>query len=132
MLRHLDTFILIIDFMWQFLFSTILINFSSVCGDELRQKDRRSTNGACLILLQVYDELLMRLKAAYGQVLSRIGDPLDKKILTGPLHSAAAVKSYQDTLSEAVKAGGTIEFGGNVSCLLSLFSMYIVLRMNAY
>jgi acyl-CoA reductase-like NAD-dependent aldehyde dehydrogenase len=74
----------------------------------------------------------MRLKAAYGQVLSRIGDPLDKKILTGPLHSAAAVKSYQDTLSEAVKAGGTIEFGGNVSCLLSLFSMYIVLRMYAY
>ena len=59
----------------------------------------------------------MRLKAAYGQVLSRVGDPLDKAILIGPLHSAAAVKSYQDTLSEAVKAGGTIEFGGNVSCL---------------
>lgn len=72
----------------------------------------------CFILLQVYDQVLMRLKAAYGQVLSRIGDPLDKGILIGPLHSAAAVKSYQDTLSEAVKAGGTIEFGGNVSCLL--------------
>jgi len=60
----------------------------------------------------------MRLKGAYEQVLSRIGDPLDKGVLIGPLHSAAAVKSYQDTLSEAVKAGGTIEFGGNVSCLL--------------
>jgi len=60
----------------------------------------------------------MRLKGAYGQVLSRIGDPLDKGVLIGPLHGAAAVKSYQDTLCEAVKAGGTIEFGGNVSCLL--------------
>lgn len=80
----------------------------------------------CFISLQVYDQVLMRLKAAYGQVLSRIGDPLDKGILIGPLHSGAAVKSYQDTLSEAVKAGGTIEFGGNVSCVL--FSLCIVLK----
>jgi acyl-CoA reductase-like NAD-dependent aldehyde dehydrogenase len=67
----------------------------------------------------------MRLKAAYGKVLSRIGDPLDKEILIGPLHSAAAVKSYQDTLSEAVKAGGTIEFGGNVSCFFLAFVFFV-------
>lgn len=59
--------------------------------------------------------MLTRLKAAYGQVLSRVGDPLDNGTLIGPLHSAAAVKHYQDTLAEAVKGGGTIEFGGKVS-----------------
>lgn len=59
--------------------------------------------------------MLTRLKAAYAQVLLRVGDPLDKRTLIGPLHSAAAVRNYQDAISEAVKAGGTVEFGGKVS-----------------
>lgn len=59
--------------------------------------------------------MLTRLKAAYKQVLSRVGDPLDKGTLIGPLHSATAIRCYQDTLVEAVKSGGTIEFGGKVS-----------------
>lgn len=65
--------------------------------------------------LQVYDQVLTRLKAAYAQVLLRVGDPLDKRTLIGPLHSSAAVRNYQDAISEAVKAGGTVEFGGKVS-----------------
>jgi len=82
---------------------------------------RCTTTRRLILHTKVYDQVLMRLKAAYGQVLSRIGDPLDKGILIGPLHSAAAVKSYQDTLSEAVKAGGTIEFGGNVITMPGFF-----------
>jgi aldehyde dehydrogenase family 7 protein A1 len=58
-------------------------------------------------------------------VLSRVGDPLDKGTLIGPLHSAAAVKKYQDTLAEVVKSGGNIEFGGKVSSLLIYFEYNI-------
>lgn len=76
---------------------------------------QRCTTTRRLILdTRVYDQVLTRLKAAYAQVLLRVGDPLDKRTLIGPLHSAAAVRNYQDAISEAVKAGGTVEFGGKV------------------
>lgn len=44
-----------------------------------------------------------------------MGDPLLEGTLYGPLHTAAAVEEYRKTIADAVKAGGTIEFGGNVS-----------------
>ena len=65
----------------------------------------------------MYDQVLTRLKAAYDQVSARIGDPLDEKTLIGPLHTPAAVKEYEETISEIVKAGGKFEYGGKV-CLV--------------
>lgn len=44
-----------------------------------------------------------------------MGDPLDKKILYGPLHNQLAVDNYKSAIEEALKAGGKIEFGGKVS-----------------
>jgi aldehyde dehydrogenase family 7 protein A1 len=38
----------------------------------------------------------------------RAGDPLDAKSLIGPLHTAAAVRMYNDTLDGIVSRGGQI------------------------
>lgn len=68
--------------------------------------------------LQVYGEVVSKLKKAYGGVISKIGDPLLSETLIGPLHTPAAVEAFKKTVAEAVREGGTIEFGGKVSTLL--------------
>ncbi|MCC7488238.1 MAG: aldehyde dehydrogenase family protein [Gammaproteobacteria bacterium] len=55
-------------------------------------------------------ELRRRLVAAYRQL--RIGDPLRKGILMGPLIDAAAVEHYLATLAELRRLGATILHGG--------------------
>lgn len=54
--------------------------------------------------------------------MGRLGDPLDESTLYGPLHNAQAVENYKQTLAEAVKAGGKIEFGGKVRTILEIIS----------
>lgn len=52
--------------------------------------------------LQVYDDLVKRLKKAYSQLESRIGDPLDSNTLIGPMHSPQAVMHYKAAIAEAI------------------------------
>lgn len=54
---------------------------------------------------------------AFGDVMKRVGDPLDNKTLYGPLHNSEAVNAFKNAVEEAVQAGGKIEFGGKVSHL---------------
>ncbi len=54
--------------------------------------------------------LLKSLKKAYESI--RIGDPLDKKTLVGPLIDEASFNGMQNALSEAKEAGGKILIGG--------------------
>jgi aldehyde dehydrogenase (NAD+) len=55
-------------------------------------------------------ELTRRLVAAYRQV--RIGDPLGRGTLMGPLIDAAAVDRYLETIAELRRAGAKILCGG--------------------
>lgn len=45
------------------------------------------------------DEVVKRLISAYKQV--KIGNPLEKGNLCGPLHTTAAVEAYKEAISEA-------------------------------
>ena len=49
-----------------------------------------------------------------GQLMKRVGHPLDSSTLYGPLHNQMAVDNYKATIEEAQKLGGKIEVGGNV------------------
>lgn len=73
---------------------------------------RCTTTRRLILHAKVYDEVVDRLKKAYNQVLTRIGDPLDESTLYGPLHNADAVKAFEDTVKKAVTSGGKIEYGG--------------------
>merc|ERR1711970_1122570 len=75
---------------------------------------QRCTTLRRLILHQdVHDEVVERLKKSYKSIMTRLGDPLDDGTLYGPLHSQQSVHNYQQTIQDAVAAGGKIEFGGN-------------------
>jgi aldehyde dehydrogenase (NAD+) len=57
-------------------------------------------------------ELEQRLLKAYSQV--RIGNPLEKGTLMGPLIDAAAVERYNQAIAEAKRAGGKVLCGDKV------------------
>ena len=60
----------------------------------------------------IYDDVLGKLKTAYGQVEKKIGDPTDPANLMGPLNSQSAVDAYLAAIGKAKAAGGTVESGG--------------------
>ncbi len=55
---------------------------------------------------QVYDQFVPQLVKAYGSV--PIGNPLLPGTLMGPLHNAAAVKVFVDTVAAAKAQGGKV------------------------
>ena len=74
---------------------------------------QRCTSTRRLIVHEaVYDDVLSKLVAAYGQVEGKIGDPTDSKNLVGPLNSSDAVDAFLDAIAQAKAAGGKIEIGG--------------------
>ncbi|GAB5035552.1 aldehyde dehydrogenase [Nannochloropsis oceanica] len=60
----------------------------------------------------VYEEVVGRVGRAYASV--KIGDPLDRGTLCGPVHTAAAVEKFLSTVAEAKKEGGRVLVGGKV------------------
>jgi len=74
---------------------------------------QRCTTCRRLILHEsVYDNVVQRLIQAYKSV--KIGNPLEKGVLCGPLHTKQAVKNYQNAIEAAKRQGGKILFGGKV------------------
>lgn len=71
----------------------------------------------------IHDQVLERLKEAYGQV--RIGDPLEEGIICGPLHSSSAVEAFERAVEEAKECGGRVEFGGERAVEVLAGSKYV-------
>ncbi len=73
---------------------------------------QRCTSTRRIIIQEnIMDGFVDRLVKAYGQV--RIGDPLDKDTLMGPLVDAGAVEIYEQAIREIKEVGGKIVTGGN-------------------
>ena len=60
----------------------------------------------------IYEELKNKLIDGYKQVT--IGNPLDPKVLMGPLVETKAVEDMQKAIAAVKKEGGTIAYGGEV------------------
>jgi aldehyde dehydrogenase (NAD+) len=65
-----------------------------------------------LIHESIFADLSERLVKAYGQV--KIGDPMDRGTLMGPLIDESSVERYSAALAEIEKAGGVVLAGGKV------------------
>ncbi|MBZ0151101.1 MAG: aldehyde dehydrogenase family protein [Planctomycetes bacterium] len=63
-----------------------------------------------LVHEQVVDELVARLRQAYGQC--RIGDPFAPETLVGPLIDEASAQAFDHAVQTAVAQGGRIVAGG--------------------
>jgi aldehyde dehydrogenase (NAD+) len=67
-----------------------------------------------IIQESVYEEVKNRLVKAYQQVSNRIGNPLDEKVLVGPVVDHGAVDLFKGAIDRVKKEGGTILFGGEL------------------
>jgi aldehyde dehydrogenase (NAD+) len=59
-------------------------------------------------------QVVTKLKAAYTQVMGRIGDPLTDGTLIGPLINRRAVEQFNSAITAAKEQGGTVLVGGQV------------------
>jgi len=76
---------------------------------------QRCTSTRRLIIHEdVYADIRKRLLSAYKQVSERIGNPLNPKMLVGPLIDTTAVAVFKNAIEEIKKEGGKIIFGGEV------------------
>jgi aldehyde dehydrogenase (NAD+) len=71
---------------------------------------RCTTTRRLLVHESVVDDLQARLVKAYAQC--RIGNPLDKKTLVGPLIDEASAKAFDHAVKAAIEQGGKVVVGG--------------------
>ncbi|MCJ8325403.1 MAG: aldehyde dehydrogenase family protein [Rhizobiales bacterium] len=87
-------------------FQGILFGAVGTCGQRCTSTRR------IFVHADIYDTLVPKLKAAYGQI--KIGDPLDEDKLVGPLIDADAYKNMQAALGVAAQNGGQILGGERI------------------
>jgi aldehyde dehydrogenase (NAD+) len=76
---------------------------------------QRCTSTRRLIIHEsVFETVKERLISAYQSISERIGNPLDKETLVGPLVDELAVKNFLYAIEEVQKEGGKLVFGGTV------------------
>uniref|UniRef100_A0A0K0G0C4 aldehyde dehydrogenase (NAD(+)) n=1 Tax=Strongyloides venezuelensis TaxID=75913 RepID=A0A0K0G0C4_STRVS len=75
---------------------------------------RCTTTRRLIVHEKVYDEVINKIKKAYEQLESRVGDPTDSNTLIGPLHNKEAVLKFKSSIAEAIASGGKVEYGGKV------------------
>jgi len=75
---------------------------------------RCTTTRRLIIHEDIYDNVKEKLANAYKSVSEKIGDPLDKNTLVGPLIDNKAVEAFKNALNEVKNEGGKIIFGGKV------------------
>jgi aldehyde dehydrogenase (NAD+) len=88
---------------------TIIGAVFGACGTA---GQRCTTTRRLIIHENVYDEVVTKMKAAYGQL--KIGNPLNESNHVGPLIDLDAVKLYLKSIEEAKAQGGIIVVDGGV------------------
>jgi len=73
---------------------------------------RCTTIRRAIVHEKIYDTFVEKMSTAYKQI--KIGDPLEKGVLMGPLVSQGAVEAYKAAIARVSKEGGTVLYGGNV------------------
>ncbi len=87
---------------------------SIVFGSVGTAGQRCTSTRRVIVHEKVYDDVKNRLIHAYEQVVNKIGNPLDKDTLVGPLIDIHSVNAFKYAVDEVQKEGGKIIFGGNV------------------
>lgn len=67
-----------------------------------------------LIHEDIYEDVKSKLVNAYAQVEKKIGHPLDKNTLVGPVIDSGAVDIYNNAIEKLKKEGGKVLFGNKV------------------
>ncbi len=74
---------------------------------------RCTTTRRAFVHVDIYNKFFEKLRLAYDSLGSKIGDPMDRKILIGPLIDRIAYQNMQDALDSVQAKGGKI-YGGKM------------------
>lgn len=85
---------------------------------------RCTTTRRLMVEDKIYDEFLHKLKNVYSK--ARVGNPLEKGVLVGPLIDEEAVKNYTAAIERAKKEGGKLVVGGKLAKIKGLEKGYYV------
>ncbi|MBK7211805.1 MAG: aldehyde dehydrogenase family protein [Bacteroidales bacterium] len=89
------------------------MTLQSVVFGAVGTAGQRCTSTRRLIIHEsIYETVKERMVAAYGNLLTRIGDPLKKDFLVGPLVDETAVQNFVNAIDTVQKEGGKLIFGG--------------------
>ncbi|MFN8394242.1 MAG: aldehyde dehydrogenase family protein [Bacteroidia bacterium] len=86
----------------------VLFGSVGTCGQ------RCTTTRRLIIHESMYESVKESLTKAYGSLRAKIGHPLDKNTLIGPLIDRHAVQMMQHRLEAVQNEGGSVLFGGEV------------------
>jgi aldehyde dehydrogenase (NAD+) len=75
---------------------------------------RCTTTRRVIVQEDVYEEVKTRLVKSYQQISGRIGNPLDERVLVGPLVDKGAVRLFSKAVASVIEEGGKIIFGGDL------------------
>lgn len=75
---------------------------------------RCTTTRRIFLQEKIYDELYLKLKTAYKNLKNKIGNPLEKNTLIGPLIDENSFKNMKHALQQAKKSGAEIIGGARV------------------
>jgi len=81
-----------------------------VFGSLATAGQRCTSTRRAIIQEDIYDAFIAKLKAAYSTI--KIGNPMEKGVLVGPLIDSEAVKTYLSAIETAKKQGGKLLYGG--------------------
>ncbi len=96
-------------------YADLEMTLQSVVFGSVGTCGQRCTSTRRLIVHEkVYDEVKSRLIAAYSSLTDRIGNPLEKGVLIGPLVDKHSVANFKNALVEVQKEGGKLLFGGQL------------------
>ncbi len=99
--------------------ANIPLSLKGVAFGALATAGQRCTTTRRIIVEdKVYDEFVHRLKGIYAGV--KVGNPLERGVLVGPLIDEEAVKNFTAAVGRAKKEGGKVLFGGKVVKLKDL------------
>lgn len=73
---------------------------------------RCTTTRRLIVQEKIYDEVLKKLISAYQGVALKIGNPLEKNTLIGPLISKNATEDFLNAIELVQQQGGRVLFGG--------------------
>jgi aldehyde dehydrogenase (NAD+) len=96
-------------------YASLDMTLQSVVFGSVGTCGQRCTSTRRLIIHEsIFETVTERLVAAYQSIGERVGNPLDKETLVGPLVDGTAVKNFLKAIDEVQKEGGKLIFGGIV------------------
>lgn len=75
---------------------------------------RCTTTRRLIVNEKIYDQVLQKLVSAYKDVAKKIGNPLEKGTLVGPLISKGATGDFLKAIEQVKEQGGKVLFGGTL------------------